>query len=152
MKIPESPMSYTKHAPGQAEQLQGQLYAFVMEISHARIATMKAGLEVFMSALIISHCLEIMAIEDIRLFSNLMILELYNSSIFGWPASAWDAPLFVTRYMITSRLTGGLSGRQLPRYTFEHSKLQKLSHVLANMELMDLSFELLTPPHTHTHT
>ncbi|KAE8891039.1 hypothetical protein PF005_g9186 [Phytophthora fragariae] len=63
-----------------------------------------------LNSLIISHCTELAIPADIRRFSKLMALELYNSTIIKWPASASLSlshfPYLATLYIVRSRLPG----------------------------------------------
>lgn len=65
-----------------------------------------------LNSLIISHCAELVMTEDIRRFSNLMALELYNSTVVDWPANASLSlpfvPFLTTIYIVRSRLIGGI--------------------------------------------
>ncbi|GMF22481.1 unnamed protein product [Phytophthora lilii] len=65
-----------------------------------------------LNSLIISHCPELVVTEDIRRFSNLLTLEIYNSTVVEWSASASLSlpyvPFLVTLYIVRSQLVGGM--------------------------------------------
>ncbi|KAL4110750.1 hypothetical protein PRIC1_002438 [Phytophthora ramorum] len=65
-----------------------------------------------LNSLIISHCPELVITEDIRRFSNLMALELYNSTVVEWLSAASLSlpyiPSLTTIFVVRSRFLGGL--------------------------------------------
>ncbi|KAE8891044.1 hypothetical protein PF005_g9185 [Phytophthora fragariae] len=65
-----------------------------------------------LNSLIISHCSELVVTVDIRRFSKLMVLEMYNSTVTEWSSiSSLSLPYFpflTTLFFVRSQLKGGL--------------------------------------------
>eukprot|EP00644_Phytophthora_capsici_P009110 jgi/Phyca11/102427/e_gw1.6.874.1 len=65
-----------------------------------------------LNSLIISHCPALDVPEDIRRFRNLVILELYNTTVVHWPSTASLSlpfvPYLTTVHITRSRFLGGI--------------------------------------------
>jgi hypothetical protein len=65
-----------------------------------------------LNSLIFSHCPELVIPDDIRRFSNLMALEIYNSTVVDWSSTASLSPPYVpfltTIFIVRSRLPDGI--------------------------------------------